>query len=118
MGNVPASTDIIGGTNKKYIIDKQYICLEIKNVSQGYFVFKNLEESVKLLNARFGPIFKREVNNFIDSTEYAKEFAKCYLKYFPYTTDIDYNLFEEKNKTELEKLQNNIKKYFNRVSSL
>ena len=118
LGNVPASTDIIGGTNKKYIIDKQYICLEIKNVSQGYFVFKNLEESVKLLNARFGPIFKREVNNFIDSTEYAKEFAKCYLKYFPYTTDIDYNLFEEKNKTELEKLQNNIKKYFNRVSSL
>jgi hypothetical protein len=118
LGNVPASTDIIGGTNKKYIIDKQYICLEIKNVSQGYFVFKNLEESVKLLNARFGPIFKREVNNFIDSTEYAKEFAKCYLKYFPYTTDIDYNLFEEKNKTELEKLQNNIKKYFDRVSSL
>jgi hypothetical protein len=44
--------------------------------------------------------------------EYAKEFAKCYLKYFPYQTDIDYDKFKETNKTELDKLQDTIKKYF------
>jgi hypothetical protein len=112
LGNIPATTDIIGGTNKQFIVDKQYICLKIKNVSQGYFVFENFENSIKLLDARFGSIFKRDVANFVNSEKYAEEFAKCYLKYYPYTTNIDYNSFKETNATELEKLQNKIKKYF------
>ena len=53
------------------------------------------------------------------SVEYSKQFAKCYLKYFPYTTNIDYNSFKETNATELKKLEDSIKNYFNtRVSSL
>ena len=97
---------------EQYIVDKLYICLEINSVSQPYFVFNTPENSVKLLNSRFGRLFKNEVLNFANSVEYAKEFAKCYLKYFPYQTDIDYDKFKETNKTELDKLQDTIKKYF------
>ena len=119
FANIPVTTDIIGGANKQYIIDKSYICLEINSVSQPYFVFSTPENSVKLLDARFGRIFKNKVLNFANSVEYAKEFAECYLKYFPYQTDIDYDTFKETNKTELDKLQETIKKYFDgRVSSL
>ncbi|CAB4129602.1 hypothetical protein UFOVP117_39 [uncultured Caudovirales phage] len=112
LGNIPATTDIIGGTNKQFIIDKQYICLEIKNVSQGYFVFEDFEKSIRLLNARFGSIFKRDVVNFSNSEKYAEEFAKCYLKYYPYTTNIDYDTFKTSNANDLKKLQDTIKKYF------
>jgi hypothetical protein len=112
LANIPATTDIIGGSNKQYIVDKQYICLEINGISQPYFVFDLPEKSIRLLNARFGPLFKNEVVNFTNSTEYSVQFAKCYLKYFPYKTNIDYNLFEENNKPELEKLQIKIKNYF------
>ena len=119
LANIPATTDIIGGANKQFIVEKQYICLEIKNVSQGYFVFETVEKSIRLLNNRFGGLFKNEVVNFVDSVEYSKQFAKCYLKYFPYTTNIDYNSFKETNATELKKLEDSIKNYFNtRVSSL
>jgi hypothetical protein len=112
LANIPATTDIIGGSNKQFIVEKQYICLEIKNVSQGYFVFETVEKSIRLLNSRFGGLFKNEVVNFVDSVEYSKQFAKCYLKYFPYTTNIDYNSFKETNATELKKLEDSIKNYF------
>jgi hypothetical protein len=119
LGNIPVTTDIIGGSNKQYIIEKQYICLEINGISQPYFVFSSPENSIQLLDARFGRIFKNEVVNFANSTEYSKQFAKCYLKYFPYNNGFDYNDFETTNKTELEKLQNKIEKYFDtKVASL
>jgi hypothetical protein len=112
FANIPVTTDIIGGANKQYIIDKSYICLEINSVSQPYFVFSTPENSVKLLDARFGKIFKNKVINFANSVEYAKEFAKCYLEYFPYKTDIDYDTFKETNAIALKKLEDSIKKYF------
>lgn len=112
LGNIPVSADITGGTNKQYIIENQYICLEINGVSQPYFVFESPDMSLQLLENRFGRIFKNKVVNFADSVEYSKQFAKCYLQYFPYQTDIDYDTFETTNKTELEKLQETIKKYF------
>ena len=119
LGNIPVTTDIIGGSNKQYIIENQYICLEINGISQPYFVFSSPENSIQLLDARFGRIFKNEVVNFANSTEYSKQFAKCYLKYFPYNNGFDYNDFETTNKTELEKLQNKIEKYFDtKVTSL
>lgn len=112
LANIPATTDIIGGSNKQYILEKQFICLEINSVSQSYFTFETLEQSVKLLNARFGPLFKNEVTNFVDGTEYSIQFAKCYLKYFPYESGIDYDNFKTTNPNDLKKLEDNIKKYF------
>ena len=113
LANIPATESILGGSNKQFIVDKQYICLEINNVSQPYFVFETMEKSIRLLNNRFGRLFKNEVVNFVDSTEYSVQFAKCYLKYFPYTTNIDYNAFKETNAIALKKLEDSIKKYFN-----
>jgi hypothetical protein len=112
LANIPATESILGGSNKQFIVDKKYICLEINNISQPYFVFETIEKSVRLLNSRFGRLFKNEVVNFVDSTEYSVQFAKCYLKYFPYTTNIDYNAFKETNAIELKKLEDSIKKYF------
>jgi hypothetical protein len=112
LGNIPVTTDITGGSNKQYIIEKQFICLEINGVSQPYFVFDSPEKGIRLLNARFGTIFKNEVVNFANSVEYSKQFAKCYLKYFPYQTNIDYDAFATTNATELTKLQDSIKNYF------
>jgi len=119
LANIPATESILGGSNKQYISDKKYICLEINGVSQPYFVFDTIEKSIRLVNSRFGRLFKNEVINFVDSTEYSIQFAKCYLKYFPYTTNLDYNAFKETNETELNKLQDKIKNYFDtRLSSL
>ena len=112
LANIPATESILGGSNKQFIVDKQYICLEINSVSQPYFVFETKEKSIRLLNNRFGRLFKNEVVNFVDSTEYSVQFAKCYLKYFPYTTNIDYNAFKETNAIALKKLEDSIKKYF------
>ena len=112
LANIPATESILGGSNKQFIVDKQYICLEINSVSQPYFVFETKEKSIRLLNNRFGRLFKNEVVNFVYSTEYSVQFAKCYLKYFPYTTNIDYNAFKETNAIALKKLEDSIKKYF------
>ena len=112
FGNIPVSEDITGGTNKRYIVDERFICLEINSISQPYFVLKSPQSGINLLRARFGSTFKTSVINFVDSAKYAEEFAKCYLKYFPYTTNIDYDAFKTNNKTELDKLELTIKNYF------
>lgn len=112
LGNIPLTTDVLGGSNKDLIIDKQFSCLDINNISNPYCTFENVEKSIRLINKRFGPIFKNEVSNFVDSAEYSIQFAKCYLKYYPYNTNIDYNQFKETNASDLQKLENKIKGYF------
>lgn len=112
IGNVPLTTDVLGGSNKELILDKQFICLDINNISNAYCTFENIEKSIRFINKRYGPIFKNEVTNFVDEIEYSKQFAKCYLKYYPYNTNIDYNSFAETNNTDLENLENKIKGYF------